>query len=149
MTVALGERGGRAILSAVIVVALAAAGWLLYRHVHESGLVEGQVTGAALVWRPGSNSGTAEIHSSADETAARRLAKLLNDTPKMPRGPINCPADFGSQVSVSFREEGHHDQRVTIALTGCAGPPSRLMTGALRDDLEHLAPPDFWPQRLH
>lgn len=35
-----------------------------------------------------------------------------------------------------------------IALTGCAGPPGRIMTEALRKDLEHLAPQRFWPQML-
>lgn len=148
MSASLSQRPARATVTALIVVAVAAAGWYVHGHVVSDMLVEGQVTGAALVWRPGVNSGGAQGHSSANEAAARRLARLVNDTPKLPKGPISCPADFGSQVTINFHRTGHQDQRVTIEPTGCAGPPGRGMTEAIRSDLEHLAPPGFWPQRL-
>jgi hypothetical protein len=148
MTASLSQRRARAIFTAVIVVALAAAGWFMYRHRLEDTSVKGPVTGATLVWRPGMNTGGAEGRTSADDPAARRLARLVNDTPELPTGTINCPADFGSQVIINFHDTGHQDQRVTIALTGCAGPSGRIMTDALRNDLEHLAPPGFWPENL-
>ncbi len=69
-------------------------------------------------------------------------------TPTLPKGPIDCPADFGSTVRVAFHRPNQQDQAIIIALTGCAGPPGRIMSDALRVDLKRLAPPGYWPQRL-
>jgi hypothetical protein len=149
MRAAMHQLRPRTIFTALIVMAVVGAGWHVYRGVREDTFVAGRVTGAALVWRPGMNSSGAEDRTSANAADARRLAHLIHTTHKQPRGPISCPANAGAQVRVTFHREGHADQQVTIALTGCAGPPGRIMSDILRDDLEQLAPPGFWPQRLH
>jgi hypothetical protein len=64
-------------------------------------------------------------------------------TGTLSHGPINCPAEFGSTVRVAFHRPNQKDQAVIIALTGCAGPPGRIMSDALRADLERLAPRGF------
>jgi hypothetical protein len=130
----------RTTVTALIVVAVLGAGWYLYGRVLDDPLVNGPVTGAALVWHPGVNSGGAAHHSSVNGSEARRLAQVLNHTSRSPEGPVNCPADFGSEVRVTFHGAGHQDQRVTIALTGCAGPTGRAMSEALKAELEGLAP---------
>lgn len=116
------HRWRRVFFAAVIVVAVVSAGWLLLGRVFDNGLVDGPVTGASLVWHPGMNSGGPNQHTNADAAEARRLAELVNSTHNLPRGPINCPADFGSTVRVVFHRLNQQDQAVTIALSGCAGP---------------------------
>ncbi len=106
------------------------------------------VTDAALVWHPGVNSGGPDLRSSADGVAATHLAELVNEAPDVPGGRLHCPADFGSQVQVTFHAARRHDQHVTISLTGCAGPTGRVMSEALGEDLDRLAPPGFWPDHL-
>lgn len=132
----------------VIVVAVVSAGWFLLGRAFDDSLVGGPVSGAVLVWHPGMNSGGPDQRTNTNAADARRLAELVNDTRNLPRGPITCPADFGSTVRVAFHTPNQQDQAVTIALSGCAGLPGRMMSDALHADLERLAPPGYWPQRL-
>lgn len=87
-------------------------GFLLGR-VFNNTLVDGPVSGAELVWHPGVNSGGPDQQTSANAADARRLAELVNDTDNLPKGPIDCPADFGSRVRVAFHSPNQQDQAVT------------------------------------
>lgn len=142
------RRRRRMIFMVVIVVAVVSAAWFLWGRTFNKDLVDGPVSGAALVWHPGMNSGGPEQRTDANAAEAMQLAELVNDTRNLPQGSINCPADFGSTVRVTFHRPNQKDRAVTIALSGCAGPPGRIMSDALHADLERLAPPGYWPQRL-
>jgi hypothetical protein len=131
-----------------ILIAALTLGWLVASRIGDGSLVDGPVTGAMLIWHPGVNSGGADVRSSASEADAGSLADLINKTRRPPSGPVNCPADFGSEVQVTFRREGDRDQPVAIELTGCAGPTGRMMSEPLQGNLRRLAPPGFWPERL-
>ncbi len=131
-----------------ILVATLTLGWPVASRILDASLVDGPVTGATLIWHPGVNSGGAEVRSSANEADAGSLADLINKTSPSPSGSVNCPADYGSEVQVTFRREGDRDQPVAIALTGCAGPTGRMMSEPLQGNLRRLAPPGFWPERL-
>lgn len=61
-----------------------------------------RVGAAELVWHPGSNSGGPNARSKADGEAAVTLAHLVNATPRVPECRVNCPADSGSNVVVTF-----------------------------------------------
>lgn len=145
------QAGGRSPRFAVAVAGLLAAltlGWFVASRIVHASLVDGPVARATLVWHPGVNSGGPEVGTTARGEDASRLVDLINNTTRPPSGPVNCPADTGSGVDVTFLGKGERRQRVAIALTGCAGPAGRMMSESLRDQLRRLAPPGFWPGRL-
>jgi len=119
-------------------------GWSLWGRLFHEDLVPLPVTGATLVWHPGMNSGraptsrrpSARANSAQSKTTlsavdALQLAKLINTSDPRPKGPVDCPADFGSTTDASFYEDSRPTTHVSISLTGCAGPPERVMS----DDL--------------
>ena len=54
----------------------------------------------------------------------RTLAAALCALPKMPRGPVNCPAPFTGSLRLAFAARGHPFPPVTVQVTGC-----RVVTG--------------------
>lgn len=144
----LGRLRPRVAFAMVILVAALTPGWLGATRIWRDSSVDGPVTGATLVWHPGVNGGGVDVRSTANGPDASGLADLINKTRRLPSGPVNCPADYGSEVQVTFRRAGYREQPVAIALTGCAGPAGRMMNEPLWDDLRRLAPPRFWPERL-
>lgn len=134
-----------------VAVALAVAlgvGWCLHSRLAGGPLVDEPITGAELLWHPGINSAGPDAASSTTAEAATTLARLVDHAPRQPRGEVNCPADFGSNVVVTFHTAHGHEQRVRVALTGCAGPIGQVMSEPLRAQLGRLAPAGFWPERL-
>jgi hypothetical protein len=123
-------------------------GWSLWGRLFHEDLVPLPVTGATLVWHPGMNSGRAQSKTTLSAVDALQLAKLINTSDPRPKGPVNCPADFGSTTDASFYEDSRPTTHVSISLTGCAGPPERVMSDELSADLQRLAPTGFWPRQL-
>jgi hypothetical protein len=54
----------------------------------------------------------------------RDLATALCELPKMPPGPVTCPAEFGSSVRFGFAARGRPFPPVTVQASGC-----RVVTG--------------------
>lgn len=54
----------------------------------------------------------------------RDLAAALCELPKMPPGPVTCPAEFGSSVRFVFAAGRHPFPPVTVQASGC-----RVVTG--------------------
>ena len=54
----------------------------------------------------------------------RTLAAAVCALPRMPRGPVNCPAPFTGSLRLAFAARGHPFPPVTVQVTGC-----RVVTG--------------------
>jgi hypothetical protein len=80
----------------------------------------------------------------------RDLATALCELPKMPPGPVTCPAEFGSSVRFEFAAGGRPFPPVTVHTSGCRvvtglGPArtarSAASWGTLSENLGPSAPP--------
>ena len=140
--------GARVVLIVVCGALVLGLGWSLWGRLFHEDLVPLPVTGATLVWHPGMNSGRAQSKTTLSAVDALQLAKLINTSDPRPKGPVNCPADFGSTTDASFYEDSRPTTHVSISLTGCAGPPERVMSDELSAGLQRLAPTGFWPRQL-
>jgi len=76
----------------------------------------------------------------------RGLATALCGLPKMPRGPVNCPAQFGGSLRLAFAAGGRPFRPVVVQMSGCRvvrglGPartvPSADFWRTLGEDLGH------------
>lgn len=47
------------------------------------------------------------------------LATALCGLPKMPRGPVNCPAQFGGSLRLAFAAGGRPFRPVIVQMSGC------------------------------
>jgi len=56
--------------------------------------------------------------------AVRRLAAALCELPKMPRGPVSCPARFRGSLRFAFAAGRRPFPTVTVQMSGC-----RVVTG--------------------
>jgi hypothetical protein len=54
----------------------------------------------------------------------RGLARTLCGLPKVPRGPVNCPAQFTGSLRLAFAAGGRAFRPVTVQMSGC-----RVVTG--------------------
>ena len=59
-----------------------------------------------------------------EPVAVRGLAASLCGLPAMPRGPVNCPAQFGAALGLAFAVGGHSFPPVIVQVSGC-----RVVTG--------------------
>lgn len=132
----------------VCVAASVTAGWYLHARSTDAELVALPVTGATLLRHPGVDSGGPDRRTTLDSAEATRLAQLINGTSRMPRAPVNCPADLMSTVTAEFATGGRSAEHAVIALFGCDGPPGRMMSPGLDAELARLAPGGFWQGSL-
>lgn len=49
----------------------------------------------------------------------RGLATALCALPKMPRGPVSCPAQFGGSLQLAFAAGGRPLRPVIVQMSGC------------------------------
>jgi hypothetical protein len=49
----------------------------------------------------------------------RGLATALCGLPKMPRGPVSCPAQFGGSLRLAFAAGGRPFRPVSVQMSGC------------------------------
>ena len=49
----------------------------------------------------------------------RGLATALCGLPKMPRGPVSCPAQFGGSLRIAFAAGGRPFRPVIVQVSGC------------------------------
>jgi hypothetical protein len=49
----------------------------------------------------------------------RALATALCGLPKMPRGPVSCPAQFGGSLRLAFAAGGRPFRPVSVQMSGC------------------------------
>jgi hypothetical protein len=66
----------------------------------------------------------------------RGLATALCGLPKMPRGPVSCPAQFAGSLRLVFAAGGRPFPPVTVQISGC-----RVVTGL---GPARTAPSAFW-----
>lgn len=69
--------------------------------------------------------------------SVRHLATALCGLPKAPRGPVSCPADFGSSFRLAFAAGGRPFPLVTVQTSGCQlvtglGPARTVPSSAVR-----------------
>lgn len=69
--------------------------------------------------------------------SVRHLATALCGLPKLPRGPVNCPADFGGSFRLAFTAGGRPFPLVTVQTSGChvvtgLGPARTVPASAVR-----------------
>lgn len=125
--------------SVAVVLIVAGIAYSRYHH-RSSALVQLPVTGATITWRPNMNRQAPDSTTHIDASQATELAQAINATPKLPSGPIACPADFGSKATVDFSRRHHADEQEVIRLSGCAGPGNHGMTQRLLSVLKTIAP---------
>ena len=74
---------------------------------------------------------------------ARAVARAVCALPRMPRGPLACPADWGASYRLEFAAAGRRFAVVTVQASGCrrvSGAGPRAVGGAIAGILAGAGP---------